>query len=257
MKFKTQIVLLFIVVLSACKPTKNVIDASKTAKKMSSKKIIRKHLAVHFERETIDAKFKVHYQDKKTGLGFSVRMKIKKDEVIWLKGTKLITLFKAKITPTSVRYYSSVKKNYFEGDFSMIQQLLGVEINFEQLQNLFLGQAILDLKKEKQVVEIKDNAHVLSPKVQSALFDVFFFVNPSHFKLDKQSVVNTEKELQLDILYPRYKVIDKEVYPEDIHIRVHQKNALTKIDFSLKSVVFDTEINTSYRVPSSYKKITL
>ncbi len=257
MKFYSYFVILFFVVFVSCKPTKTTINISKRAKRMSSKKVIRKHLTAQFNKKTIDAKFKVHYKDQKNGLGFTVRMKIKKDKVIWLKGTKFINLFKAKITPTSISYYSPIKKIYFEGNFSMLKQLLGVDINFEQLQNLFLGQAIIDLKKEEQGIEIKENRYKLSPKVQSKLFNIFFFVNPSHFKLEKQSVVSTKKNVKLDVLYPKYSIIDNVVYPENINIRVRKNNNLTKIDIILKSIVFDTKINTLYHVPSNYKRINI
>ena len=150
-----------------------MIDVTAIAKDMSARKVARKHIAANFNRKTLDAKLKVNFDNEKTNQSLSVSMKIKKDEVIWLKGTKFITIFKAEITPTSVRYYSSFFKNYFEGDFSMIEQLLGVKINFEQLQNLFLGQSLLNVKEEDQDVEIVNNAYILSPEKQTELFDVF------------------------------------------------------------------------------------
>ena len=99
---------------------------------MPAKKVVRKHISSSFDKKTVDAKLKVAFKNNKNSESFSVRMKMKKDEVIWLKGTKLITVFKAKITPTSVSYYSSYFKNYFEGDFSMLKKLLGTDINFSQ-----------------------------------------------------------------------------------------------------------------------------
>lgn len=222
---------------------------------MSARKVVRKHIAANFDKETVDAKLKVSYKTLKQNLGFSVRMKMQKDQVIWLKATKLVTVFKVKITPTSICYYSPLQKNYFEGDFSMLKKLLGVEINFEQLQNLFLGQAMADLKNEKQQVEILENTHVLSPKIQSELFDIFFFVNPSHFKLDRQSIVNTEKNQRLEIVYPKYSLKDDVVFPDQIQISASQGQKFTKINFTTKSVIFDTEIHTTFRIPVNYKRI--
>ena len=97
---------------------------------------------------------------------------MKKDEVIWLKATKFITLFKVKITPTSVRYYSSYAKNYIEGDFSILKKLLGVDINFSQLQNLLLGQSLLNVKKQKLGITIEDNNYVLAPESKVQLLDI-------------------------------------------------------------------------------------
>lgn len=183
-------------------------------------------------------------------------MKIKKDEVIWLKGSKFITVFKAEITPTSVRYYSSLFKNYFEGDFSMIKKILGVDLTFEQLQSLFLGQSLLNVKEENQTVEIINNRYVLSPEKQVELFDIFFTINPAHYKLDEQSIINTEKNLRLDIKYPSYDLIDNEVFPLQINIKAKNSNSLTAIDLIYKTIVFDTDVNMSFKIPSGYKQLT-
>jgi len=253
MKFLKYI--LIITILVSCKSTVKIIDGSKIAKKMSARRVVKKHIAAHFDQKTVDAKFRVHYKDKKTSLKLSLRMKIIKDEVIWLKATKLITAFRAKITPTTISYYSPLNKTYFEGDFSMSKELLGVEINFEQLQSLLLGEAIADLKDERQEVEIKENTHVLSPKNQSELFSIFFFVNPSHYKLDKQTLISLEKKQQLDILYPQYTVRNNVVFPDQINIKASQEDKTTEINLTTKSIVFNTDVSVGFRIPSGYKQL--
>lgn len=234
-----------------------MIDANAKAKDISSRKVAKKHIAANFEKNSIDSKLKVNFNNGKTKQGLGVSLKMKKDEVIWLKGTKFITVFKAEITPTSVRYYSPVFKNYFEGDFSMIKELLGVEINFSQLQNLFLGQSLTNIKEEKQALEILNNKYVLSPEKQAELYDIFFTISPSHFKLDQQSIVNGEKDLRLDVKYPSYNLINEVVFPSKINIVAKNAKSVTAIDMEYKSVVFDTEVNMSFNIPSGYKKLNL
>jgi hypothetical protein len=232
-----------------------MIDKNAVAEDISARRVAKKHIAANFDRETVDAKLKVNFNNGKTKQSLSVNLKMIKDEVIWLKGTKFITVFKAKITPNSVSYYSPFAKNYFEGDFSMIKKLLGVEINFEQLQNLFLGQSLLNVKEEKQEVEIVNNTYILSPEKQASLFDIFFTINPSHFKLDEQSIINTEKNLRLDVKYPSYNLVDNVVFPSEIKIKAKKTKSVTDIGFLYKSVVFDSALNMSFNIPSTYKRI--
>lgn len=254
MKF-LKYILLFTLVLTSCKTKKNMIDANAIAKEVSAKKVAKKHMAANFDRKTVDAKLKMNFKNDKTKESVSVSMKMIKDEVIWLKGSKIITVFKAEITPTSVRYYSSLFKHYFEGDFSMVKELLGVDLNFEQLQNLFSGQSLLNVKEEKQKVEIVNNKYILSPEKQAALFDVFYTINPSHFKLDEQSVINADKNLRLDVKYPSYNLVDNVVFPKEINIKAKNKKSLTTIDFLYKSVVFDADVKMSFNIPNGYKRL--
>ncbi|WP_226789210.1 DUF4292 domain-containing protein [Polaribacter reichenbachii] len=233
-----------------------MIDATATAKDISARKVAKKHIAANFDKNTIDAKLKMNFDNGKTTQSLSVSLKMKKDQVIWLKGSKFITVFKAEITPTSVRFYSSLLKKSFEGDFSMIKELLGVEINFEQLQNLFLGQSLIDVRTEDQEVEIVNNRYILSPEKQAALFDIFFNINPAHFKLDEQTIVNAEKDLRLDVKYPSYNLINDVVFPSGINIKAKNPKSITVIDLEYKSVVFNEDVNMSFSVPKGYKKLS-
>jgi hypothetical protein len=254
MKFLKYILLLMIV-LTSCKTKKNMIDANAIAKEISAKKVAKKHIAANFDKKTVDAKLKVNFNNGKINQSLTVNLLIEKDKVIWLKGTRFITIFKAKITPTSVSYYSPFAKNYFEGDFSMIKQLLGVEINFEQLQNLFLGQSLLNVKEENQELQIVNNRYILSPEKQAELFDIFFTINPSHFKLDEQSIINVAKNLRLDVKYPSYNLINKVVFPSEINIRANTSDSFTDIDIIYKAVEFNTYLKMSYDIPNGYKRL--
>ena len=55
----------------------------------------------------------MNFNDGITKQSISVYLRIKKDEVIWLKGTKFINVFKAKITPDKVRFYSPDREKIF------------------------------------------------------------------------------------------------------------------------------------------------
>ena len=134
--FRICVLLLF---FTSCGTNKRVIDANAIAEKMSARKVARKHVAANFDKKTIAAKVKVKFDNGKTKENVSLTLRIVKDEIIWLKVTKFITILKVKITPASVQYYSPFFKNYYEGDFSSLAQLFGTEINFQQLQNILLG----------------------------------------------------------------------------------------------------------------------
>ncbi|TDQ28706.1 DUF4292 domain-containing protein [Tenacibaculum caenipelagi] len=252
------ITLLFILFLgfTSCKSSKKITDNT-TIKELSARKVAKKHVAANFNKETLDARLKVNYRSNKEEVGFSVRMKIKKDKIIWLKGTKLITVFKAKITPTKVQFYSPYKKNFFDGDFVMLKELLGTDINFQQLQSMLLGEAMMDVKSERQEVAIQERSYQLSPKNQSNLFDLFFYVNPQHFKLNKQSIVNSVKNQRLDISYPKYHKKNSTLFPERINIKAKENNKFTIIDITTRAVEYNTKVNIDFNIPNGYKEIQL
>ena len=109
MKYLFQVCVLLLV-FTSCGTKKSVIDVNAIAEKMSARKVAKKHVAANFDRKTIAAKLKVKFDNGKTKENVSVTLRIVKDEVIWLKVTKFITILKVKITPTSVQYYSPFLK---------------------------------------------------------------------------------------------------------------------------------------------------
>lgn len=250
-------ILLLTLLTAACSSKKAIQTQANAIKEMSARKVAKKHAAHYFQEKTIDAKLKVNYRNDKERLGFSVRMKIEKDKAIWLKGTKLITIFKAKITPEKVRFYSPYTKSYFDGDFAMLKKLLGTDINFEQLQNLLLGQAIFDVKSKRQQVNIVENSYRLSPKRQSRLFDVFFYINPFNYKLNKQSLINPIGNQRLDVSYPKYLDKKKALFPNKINIVAKANQKSTNIDMTVRSIQFNTRLNLDFSIPKGYKEIQL
>ncbi len=247
----------FLFVFTACKTKKTMINNTIIAKDYSSKKVAKKHVSANFSKKSLEAKYRADFDNGKLKQNISVNLKMIKDNVILLKGTKFITVFKLKITPEGVGFYSPINKTYFQGDFSMLKEILGVDIDFFQLQNLFLGQSLLDVTNEKQEVFIENNAYVLSPKVQDSLFDIFFFINPGHFKLEKQTVLSANKKERLDVFYPSYSLFKDVVFPSKINVSAKNKGTVSQLNFTLKAVEFNTDFDTRFVIPNGYKKIKL
>jgi len=256
MKFYKLIIVLLLI-FTSCKSAKNATSSTRfSGKNLSAKKVSSKHIKALFDKQTIDAKLKVVYQNNKKKKGLSVKLRIDKDKMVWLNATYYgVIVARAKITPTKVQYYEKLNKTYFEGDFSVLENVLGTEVNFQQLQNMLLGQAIFDLKKQKYKAVINNNAHLLLPVKQKALYDILFWINPNHFKLDQQELKNLEKNQTLNIGYKEYKIIEGEMFPKHIVIRAKDKNRFTNIDIEFKTVVFNKRLKTPFKVPRGYKQV--
>ncbi|MBS9774871.1 MAG: DUF4292 domain-containing protein [Tenacibaculum sp.] len=257
MKFIKYLVI-SLLVISSCKSKKNIINGSNTVNDISVKRLVKKHNSANFNKKTIDAKLKVNYKNEKDNVGLSVRIKIEKDKVIWLKGSKVIQIFKAKITPTKISYYSTHFKNYFEEDFSVIKEILGADINFEQLQNIILGQSLINIKPNKYNLKTTEKSYNLSPKTHK-LYEFLFNINKKNFKLNKQLLSN-KKEF-LSIKYPEYYEKEKEFFPKKMEIKaVNIKKGIsntTDINIFVRSVNFNTELNMPFSIPLGYKEIKL
>ena len=55
--------------------------------------------------------------------------------------------------------------------------------DFEKVQNLLLGNAVLDLRKEKLNSEVYNGNYQLKPKKAQELFKILFQLEPKNFKI--------------------------------------------------------------------------
>ncbi|MBT8317935.1 MAG: DUF4292 domain-containing protein [Lutibacter sp.] len=257
MKYFTKILIVILLIVTSCKSNKDLVNSTKI-NNISTKKIISNHYNNNFHQQTIYAKLNAKYRDKKTSASVSIKLRLEKDKTIWMSATKLgIPLAKVKITPNRVVYYEKLQRTYFDGDFSLLSKWLGAELDYEKVQNILLGQAVLNLKKGKYNSVIDKNSYQLSPKKDNELFGILFFLNPENFKLDKQEIRHPEKQQLLSVSYPNYNKIKGEQFPKNIYIRASDDKNLTTIDIEYRSVEFNRELTFPFSIPKGYKEISL
>ena len=256
MRYLKYIIVLFLV-FTSCKTNRNVVEIN-AIESISTKKIINNHYNSTFNQKTIDAKINAKYSDKNTSATITVKLRIEKDKTIWMSATKLgFPIAKVLITPTRVSYYEKLQGTYFDGDFSLLSKFLGTELDYEKVQNILLGQAILNLKKEKYDSKIDNKLYELSPKKDNEIYGILFFMNPDNFKLNRQEIRNSSKNQSLSVSYPRYKSIKGEQFPENIDIKAIENKNLTTINIEYRSVEFNEKLTFPFSIPSGYKEISL
>lgn len=92
---------------------------------------------------TLNIRATAKYEDKNNTQNVTAEIRIKKDEQILVIIRVLgITLAKAWVTPNSVQYYEKIGGKYFEGDYAGLSQWLGVDLNYQKVQNMFLAKTI-------------------------------------------------------------------------------------------------------------------
>ena len=251
-----KISLLFILIsLFSCKATKPVLKQSHAKDEISSEKIISSHYANNNDFKTIYLKSSVHYEDDKQSQNVSAEIRIKKNEVISVSIRFLgITMAKALITPNRVQYYEKIGGKFFDGNYAALTQFLGTDLDFNKVQNLFIGQALDDLTKEKYKNSIEDKLYKLE-NIEDLKTKKTFFFDSESFHVTKQLISQSEQSRSLQIVYPEFKKYPEMNLPTSILIAALLDKGRTNIQFDYNSVTFNEEINFPYSVPDGYEQI--
>lgn len=249
----SSIVLLLLIV--SCKSARTVSRSGSVESDMTSKQLIKAHTKQEVNFKTLQSKVKVEYTQDNKSQSHSINLRIEKDKTIWLSAT--LGIVRAKITPQKVSFYNKLDKTYFDGDFALISNLLGTDLNFKNLQNLLLGQALYDLKHKKYQANQHDTSYMLTPEQQNRLFEIIFLLNPSHFKMDSQQLAQPLERRFLQIDYEDYQEVDKQIIPQNIKVYAVEDNTETIIDMELKSVNLNQDLRFPFRIPSGFDEIVI
>ena len=164
MKVSHLFVVFILVLLSSCRGTKTIIDVSR----LSVNDIVSNHNAASPNFKTLAGRVQLAYEDNKKEQSITVSLRIEKDNIIWIKASILgITLAKVLITPERVSYYETISNTYFEGDFALLSDLLGTDIDFKKAQDILLGQSIFNLNSSEYKSEVVLDKFKLQPKRQA------------------------------------------------------------------------------------------
>lgn len=250
---------LLVLALLSCKSKQKVIASQpvETAETATMSNVIKNHYAIKRDFKTAYIKANIDYADEKQSLSLSADIRIKKDEII-LVSVKMIgiTMAKAIITPTQVRYYEKIGGKFFEGDYKTLSNLLGTDLDFQKAQNILLGQAIDDLSKGNYSLSMEEGSLKLEETTKEN-FNKSYLFDINSFWLKRQEITQKTPERKMMVNYSNYNLYPECVLPVELLIFANQDNKTTKITIEYKNATFNEDLAFPYSVPSGYEQIKL
>lgn len=254
MKIKAFYFTLIVLIITSCGGAKKITNIEEA----SAKQVINSHKAASPDFKTLAGRMKLVYETDEKMQSITVSLRMEKDKNIWIKASILgITISKVLITPTRVSYYESIGRTYFEGDFALLGEWLGTPINFQQTQNLLLGQSIFTLNPAEYTTEVFQNKFKLRPKQQPQNFIHSLFLNPENFKIASETLSQPNDERLLSIRYGDYQELEGQFYPQDIMIHTSEKGSTTKIEINYKKIDLNMNVSFPFDIPQGYEEIQL
>lgn len=253
MKIRSLYIVL-LVIFTSCGGTK----VATKAESLPVREVVSFHKDATPKFKTLAGRVQLAYETDTKEQRVTVSLRMEKDKAIWVKASILgFTLAKIMITPDKVSYYETIGKTYFEGDFSLLGEWIGTPINFQQAQDLLLGQSIFSLKPSDYTSEIFQNKFKIQPKKQPHNFIHSLFLNPENFKVASETLSQPEFDRILNIRYGDYQKIEDQYFPTEISIVNSESQEQTKIDIVYKKIDLNVDISFPFEIPSGYERIQL
>ncbi len=203
------------------------------------------------------ARTKLSFSDSATSLHATAIIKMKHRDSIWVslsKGT--LPVARALLTRDSVYFLNKFKKNYSIYSYQEFSEMVQVNLGFDQVENLLLGNLITpQLNKDK--VEKRANRTLISQKRNG--YNLTTFVDNNSRKVNKLQVIKDGSIDSLSVNYANFEEVDNHLFAKEQQIEVtlhdgaHENQLYLILEYA--KVKFGTERqNMPFKIPRSYKR---
>jgi Domain of unknown function (DUF4292) len=239
---------LLLLLVAACKPAQR---EGARYRGLSQEELHERHQKSALQYKTVTLKGKADYTNeaKKEEVGFSYKVCIAKDSLIWANITKLgLPAATILIDQDSVRMRLPLTREAVLCDFAVLRQLSGLDVDFKTLQAYLVGDG--GMPPAAALVSGKEVPIELQSK--SAPYQVSWFLNSTHFKLEKMvakdPILGTENSLQ----YGEFIKVGKQDVPTSMVLSATSPTQ-TRIALKHTDIKIDSEeASFSFRIPEGY-----
>ena len=252
---KKLIYTLTAVLVFSCGTSKKIDTKPLRNSKMKAKQILKIHQNQKADFSTLQARLKLELTEGNKLQTHTLTLRMERGKTIWVN--TFLNMVRLKITPEKVQMYNKLDRTFFDGDYEIINDFLGIELNFSNLENALLGDALFNPKTNALKREPDQTSYVLAPKNANKLLQVLYYINPGSFKLEGQSVYQPLENRRLDVNYQSFQAIDAQLFPKSITIKALENQKETSFKLNLKSVILNQPLRFPFKMPSGYKPINL
>lgn len=250
MKINLFFILMIVLFLSSC--TKRNLEKTEevSTKGYSLDQALDEYVNKTVDFETMAIKAKCKYQDEDRNVSFTANFRLKKDEIIWVSATLFgIEGARAYITPDSVKVVSRLERSYYEESIEGLQEITGLPVNFEMLQNMVTAKILLvdDNSKLSQSEGFYELATTLDDIMATA------FIDDANFLIAKQHVEDESSNTEMEVTYSDYEKVEQYSFPFQADMNVTGDNEIN-VDLTINSVELNPSLNFPFSISKNYDK---
>ena len=253
-------VFIFLLVLIGCSPKKSSIDFPNSYsdivinKSISNDKIDYENLNfIDFPNLIVSSTANLEYNNN--NYGFDLNLRFSKGNKMLVSGSLILPIFKVLIESDKVLGYQKIDRTFFEATFSDIRSKLGVELNYSEIENLFLGNPILDLKSSKGFKIYKNDANMLIYNIDIDNVGYNMIFDSKSNKLLGQEITQLESKRYLRIFYNSFQKLNDFDLPCLVSIIINDGKNIIKLTISTRSKEVSNQMSFPFKIPTNYRKI--
>lgn len=268
-RFRVIYPLLLLLALSACKLQQK---AKKKDLKVNKTEYLFQQLdrnEFQFEHLSLKAAVQLYQNGKKTP--FKANIRIRKDSVIWVSITPALGIEVARvmITRDSVKVLNRIDRNYFVGDYEYINKRFNIDLEFNTIQSILIGNPIAFEHDEKVSLSIDKEKYYLGnlkkrkvkkadekpERIEKQKEEVIsLWIDQNTFKVSNFIFSDLTANRFLTGEYKEFIDVEGQTLPGDLNFDF-QSEKPAKVDLQYSKVSLEGPLKFSFNISSKYEQV--
>ncbi len=189
----------------------------------------------------------------------AAEIRIKKDSVIWLSLRPALNIeaLRVSITKDSICYMDKLQKEYDTKSYAEISQLIGLEANYQLLEDFFVGN-LIETGQTYSAPEKLETDFLL--KQDHVKFSMEALVGRQNAKVSQYKVLQKGIDNNMRVDYSDFKPINKLLFAHRSKILTNyrdENNEAQKIEIDIEHEKVEMLAQApafNFKIPSNYKK---
>ena len=248
--------LLILLSVSACKSL-TVLPSKKPIESIKVKRLIENLEKSEGKINSFRARIKATFTSKKIKQSLNINLRLKNNKFLWMSANIFVPVAKLLMTNEKIFFYEKFQKKYYEGDYEVLNSILGTNFKLHDIQNIFIGNPIDNLKKIK-IKRIDNPEYYVFINTNSEKFSTTYFFDTENFRIREQRFLLLDNQNSiLSIKYPLYQKISGKIIPKKIQISSFVNGEFVSIILEFIRVDYPNELTIPFKLPEGYSKIKL
>jgi hypothetical protein len=247
------------------------VFSCKTLKKLNGEKkpigleeIYDSMLIVNTNFSNLEIKFNLNFENSAQSLDLKGTLKIAKDSLIWITLSPGLGIEGVRVlcNKDSIYILNRQDKTLTKSDYSYIKKVWKIDVDFNSLQSIFIGEFFIypnvsDRKKEFVSNFIIKNDSVgleVYRKTQNNIENLLK-INRSTFRITDYIINDISEMRNLSLNYSFNKLNEGNQFPKKIAIKSNNAGKFLNIDIDYTKILINSNPVFSFTVPASYTTV--
>lgn len=267
-----------ILMLASCSRTRDV-QGERTVPARKTAELVEAVKQAELDCGWISLKYDVEVKMDKFDDSFKMYVRMNQDSVIWVSATYYaVEVARFLFTPDTVKYMNRKTYQYYIGDYQYVNDKFNVDMNFNMLQDLILGNSasLLMFDDEEDVQKLRssrrDGAYYLSflrkGQVRRALkkddgypedmtLNVGLWIDAKTMRASKTEITEFDADRQVRAEYSDFQKACNSYFPYTVRFESVVENEHAKVKTSVLKLSTDKPQSLSFTIPEKYERIAL